>query len=213
MKERLAGLWEPALPDQLADRLLGLGGADAGVPAPSGRAAGGPLTGRPSRGGPIPDLVAVGSGRGHRVPGRPDGPADLGAGAVRRAALAQAQRAVRPARLAAFAPAPRARLVVAGPPGRADRAAAGLVLPRQGVGQLVVGSARPRQRSRVRRTLISSAALMVLTVTAAAASDHATAAGGGALTVRPAGPTSPSPAVGASEAPVSFSRVSLAVRR
>ncbi|WP_157488748.1 zf-HC2 domain-containing protein [Pseudofrankia sp. DC12] len=179
MKQRLAGLWEPALPDQLADRLRGLG---------VGLTDAGPAEGR--------------------------APDDLGVVAGRRAAVLTQPRMpmVGAARAVAFGPPARQRLVLVGPPGRADRAAPAGGIARPGrVPLLAGGLVRPARRSRVRRTLISSAALMVLTVTGAAASDHASVAGGSSPTVRPSAPASQLPVANGGRptpqiAPVSYAQ-------
>jgi hypothetical protein len=181
MKQRLAGLWDPALPDQLADRLRGLGVG---------------LTGQ----GPA----------GH---GAPD---DLGPVAGRRAAVLAQSRApmAGSARVVAFGPAPRQRLVVVSPPSRTDRTAPTVLIARSGLVPLFGGGlVRPRRRSRVRRTLVSSAALMVLTVTGAAASDHASVAGGSSPTVRPSAPASQLPPVNGGRATPQVAPVSYAFRR
>jgi anti-sigma factor RsiW len=177
MKQQLAGLWEPVLPDQLADRLRGLGVGLAGSPGSE--------------------------------------PSDLGLVGARRSAVLTQSRTpmVASARAVAFGPAPRQRLVLAGPPRRGDRGAPG-GLARPGlVPMLGGGFVRPRRRSRVRRTLVSSAALMVLTVAGAAASDHASVAGGSSLTVRPSAPASQLPVTNGGRATPQVAPISYAVRR
>jgi len=180
MKQRLAGLWEPALPDRLADRLLGLGGGPSGA---SG------------------DQAAGGS------------PGERELAARRATALAQQRPLTLPGRAVAFGPAPRQRLVVAGPRGRVDRSTPSSGFPRPGLAPLFGGGlTRPRRRSRVRRTLVSSAALMVLTVSGAAAADTVSASGGSPA-VRPTVPASQLPAANGAPSTPQVSTVSYALRR
>lgn len=178
MKQRLAGLWEPALPERLADRLLGLGGGASG------------------------DRATGGVADEHEL-----------AAARRATSLAQQRPLTLPGRTVAFGPAPRQRLIVAGPRGRVDRSTPSSGFPRPGLAPLFGGGlTRPRRRSRVRRTLVSSAALMVLTVSGAAAADTVSAAGGSPA-VRPTVPASHLPAANGAPSTPQLSTVSYALRR
>ncbi|ONH33579.1 anti-sigma factor family protein [Pseudofrankia asymbiotica] len=174
MKQRLSGLWAPALPEGLADRLVGLGGTRQ------------------------PPLVPTGAAGARGATAHRPGPVRPGGAGRRRAAHSRLPLAV-PTSLAALGPSPRGRL--AAPPGRVDLTGAAVDLsrprsPRAGgitrIRRLDQG--RPgRGQARVRRTLVGSAALMLLTVTGAAVGDQPTAARGS--TIRPSAPSTQLPVV------------------
>jgi hypothetical protein len=191
MKQRLSGLCAPSLPAGLADRLVGLGGADSRLAGAIGAPTGPRGVGRRSA---SVRLVGPASGRGPAHPALP---------------LAV------PAGVAAFAPAPRGRR--AAPPGRPELAAAGLARPPASRLGPAGGARQPRDgrpgrgHARVRRTLVGSAALMLLTVTGAAVGDQPTAARG--TTIRPSAPTTQIPVVNRGGPAPMVSPISYGARR
>jgi hypothetical protein len=154
MKQRVASLWSPALPDTRADRLVGLDLAAVLVGQGLGQG--------PARRGLAGRLGGWGSWTlsGRRGPAaRP--PVVTGAAVTG---------------MVAFGPLPRPRL--SAPPGVGGAAAAVLLVGGVVEACAPVAAGRPARR-RMRRTVVSSAALMLLTVACAAVSDQSAVAAGG----------------------------------
>lgn len=214
MKQRLAGLWAPTLPETLNDRLLGLDFSVVAGPVATSAAGGSDravarlVTWRespPFDGPPLGGARFAGSESAGSFPGRP-GRAPGGAGApvrVRHRGLVWRPRPVVmvSARVVGFAAGTRPRS-----PARDDRARPTAILvvsaafPRSGI-------PRPGGRRRMRRTLLSSAALMLLTMTAAAVGDQSTV--GAATPARPTVLPAPRPVSNSAGTPPFVATVAL----